>query len=66
MITLTLSQFEDLRSLANEANSYKSKDESYQRGVNLLGKFLLNKLNQIHKPKQVCALCKKDDNATTK
>ncbi len=63
MITITLSQFEELRSLANEAKRYKSKDDSYQRGVNLLGDFFLTKLNQIHRPKQVCALCKKDANA---
>lgn len=66
MITVTLSQFEELKALANEAKNHKSKDLSYQRGVNKLGEYLLKKLNHIHKPKTVCKLCKKEDNATSK
>jgi hypothetical protein len=63
MITVTIDQFEDLRRLAVEAAEHTNKDKSYQRGVNLLGKHLLNKLNQIKKPSTVCLLCKKDPNA---
>lgn len=65
MITVTKDQFEELRDLAIEAQTHVCKDKSYQRGVNLLGDYLLKKLNKMYKPKQVCYLCNKDANATS-
>ena len=59
---ITGEQYNRLRLLANQATNYKeSKDSNV---VNSIGIYLNNILNEIHKEPKVCALCKKDSNAS--